>query len=183
MVECVPCIQAESLLLRPRFRPGPLPFFPSEQNRKWSHLPPMCFAFSVNRSTVFSDTNWHKGITWNPGPECSYKEEKECGDTMDCRNGEHCCCSAWFFCPCQGRLFSLKRIDTFSLLHNDTNCDLWTHKCSLALHCWHIDMSIYPQCHPYPHAASMAKRASSKIFIALGDNQKCTICQVMSGNI
>lgn len=57
MVECVPCIQAESLLLRPRFRPAPLPFFPSEQNRKWSHLPSMCFVFSVNRSTVFSDTD------------------------------------------------------------------------------------------------------------------------------
>lgn len=102
-----------------------------------------CVLFiSENRSTMFSDTDWHKGITWNSGPECSYKEEKECGDTMDCWNGEQCCCSVWlsvlvkhFF------LFSLNWIDTFSLLHNDPTCELLTHsRCSLALRFWLIDM-------------------------------------------
>lgn len=46
------------------------------------------FSLLVNRSTLFSEPDWHKGITWNPGPECSHKEEKECGDTVDCWNGE-----------------------------------------------------------------------------------------------
>lgn len=41
---------------------------------------PLVFAC---RPTVFPDTDWYKGITWNPGPECSHKEEEECGDTLD----------------------------------------------------------------------------------------------------
>lgn len=55
-----------------------------EENSATGHV----FMFSLNRSTMFSDTDWHKGITWNPGPECSHKEEEECGDIMDCWNGE-----------------------------------------------------------------------------------------------
>lgn len=60
-------------------------------SRKQKHWLEMCFVFLTNRSTVFSHTDWHKGITWIPGPECSYKEEKECGNTMDCWNGKQCC--------------------------------------------------------------------------------------------
>lgn len=90
-----------------------------EQNRKQNLLLAMCFVVPMNRSTVFSDTDWHKGITWNPGPECSYKEEEECGDTMDCWNGEQQCCNRAY-------------------LFLSTN--KWTFSSSLVLHLWHVDI-------------------------------------------
>lgn len=96
-------------------------YFSPEQNRKQNHSLATCSVFSMNRSTVFSDTDWHKGITWNPGPECSHKEEKECGDTVDCWNGEHCCYCDFLFLS---RLFALNRINELSLLYNRDGCDL-----------------------------------------------------------
>lgn len=50
-------------------------------------------ALCFHRSTVLSLTDRCKRITWNPGPECSHEEEEECGDTVDCWNGEQW----WFF--------------------------------------------------------------------------------------
>lgn len=43
---------------------------------------------SFHRSAMFSNADRLERFTWDPGPECSDEEEKECGDTVARWNGE-----------------------------------------------------------------------------------------------